>query len=308
MIKRLEKKLNSLTVDYFPYTNVIGLARTLIAVGTLLTLICNPVYTLFNTIKNGKVVNPLLSGDIPINDYNFFTLFGFENIIYTKIAAILILVLVISGRFIRVSGILHWWVTTSFMLSASIIDGGDQIGAIITLLLIPHCLTDGRKSHWTKVEAVPHPANIIGITSIILIRIQVFVIYFHAAVGKLNVAEWINGTAIYYWLNHSAFGMPLWLSHITNPLLKNSLFVSALTYGCILFEIILCMSLLASSRFKKNLLVFAITFHILIIFYHGIFSFFFAISSGLVIYLYPFYRPINFRHIYEKTFKRGVFA
>ena len=205
-MKKIEIKLKELSLDYFPYTNVIGLSRSLIALGTLLTLLFNSNDVLLQKINSNEFINPFLNPIAPLNQYNFFVMFGIENFFITKIIAIIILCFVISGFFIKITAILHWWVTISFFLFSSVIDGGDQIASIITLFLIPICLTDKRKNHWLKVDKQASPLNIIGIFSVNLIRLQMAVVYLHASCGKFLVEEWYNGTALYYWFNHSFFG------------------------------------------------------------------------------------------------------
>ncbi|PZG39838.1 hypothetical protein C1I98_23110 [Spongiactinospora gelatinilytica] len=70
-----------------------------------------------------------------------------------KPAAAVVLVWVAGGWRPRLSAIPHWWVCFSFSTSSNIIDGGDQVAAITSLLLIPICLTDGRRWHWNRCTA-----------------------------------------------------------------------------------------------------------------------------------------------------------
>lgn len=126
-----------------------------------------------------------------------------------------------------------------------------------------------------------------------LIRLQVVLIYFQAAVTKFFVSEWANGTPLYYWWNHSIFGMPISISNCVNYLLSNSLVVTVLTYSVIILEILIFIGLTASIKYRKSLLLTAILFHFLIIIFHGIFSFFFSIAAALILFLYPTYQSIT---------------
>lgn len=296
----LNKKIEDLSLKKFPYTNVVGLSRSIIALGTLLTLLFNPLSNIFHITIDNKIVNPLLNPISPLNNYNFFILVGFENIIFMKWIAICILLITISGYFIKITSILHWWISLSFLYFSSIIDGGDQIAAILTFVLIPLCITDPRKNHWNDIKHFSSSKNIIGLFSIWIIRLQVAIIYFHAAIGKFNVTEWSDGTALYYWFNHSVFGMPIMLSHFINPILSSYVLISFLTYGVILFEILLFLALTSSEKYRKIILPFAVAFHLGIILFHGIFSFFFSISAGLILYLYPTYHYLNFKLWFQK--------
>jgi antimicrobial peptide system SdpB family protein len=290
-IYKFENNARNFAAKYAPYTNVVGFARSMIALGTILTLLLNPVDTLFVRKITGSFISPILQSDLS-SKISFFYLFGKEHLAVMKFCAIICLLLVISGYFMKLSALLHWWITFSFLHSAAIIDGGDQIAAIISFLLIPVCLFDNRKNHWYKKIKQPRIGNLISICFIYIIRLQVAIIYFHAAVGKFDNTEWANGTALYYWLNHSLFGFPSYLE-FTNYFLKNSIVVSALTYGVLILELCMFLALFASMRYRKKVLVIALSFHFLIILYHGIFSFFFSIGGAAILYLYPTYKNYN---------------
>lgn len=297
MINNIEERLRQWTTANFPFTNVLGLARSVGALGLLLTLLVNSTDTLFFTETDGRIVNPLLQDSVKINQYNFFMLIGKEHVFKMKLVAILVLVVVISGYWFKITAILHWWISISFVYFSSIIDGGDQIAAILTLMLIPVLLFDKRKNHWEFEAPNAGVRNIIPIITITVIRLQVALIYFHASVGKYAVPEWTNGTAIYYWWNNTVFGMPLAFSAPVNSLLAMPLVVSVLTYSVLIFEIVVFLALTGSIRYRKNLFPFAILFHLLIILMHGIFSFFFAITMALILFLQPTNIPFKFNFL-----------
>ena len=294
-LKSIENKIKEFSTLNFPYTNVIGLARSILAFGTMLTLLTNNTSVLIQRSSEGNLFNPMLNPMAPLNKFNFFLLFGVEHFSYMKILAIAILIIVITGYFIKVTSLLHWWVSISFFFCSSVIDGGDQITAILTFLLLPLCLTDKRKNHWETIKPYSSTLNIVGLSSIYLIKLQIAIIYFHAAVGKFDVEEWANGTALYYWFNHSFFGASDNLIPIINFSLSNSWLVTASTYGVLIFEVLLFLCLLASEKVKRMVLIPAILFHFLIIIFHGIFSFFFAVTAGLILYLLPINKPLKFK-------------
>ncbi len=297
-MQKLENYLKKSILLYSPYTNVIGLSRSLLAIGLLLTLIFNSTKTLFINRVDGKETKSLLNAPIYLKEhFNFFNLIGTENIEYTKWVAIFILLFIISGYFIKITAILHWWIASSFLFASNIIDGGDQLHSVLSFLLIPVLLFDKRKNHWLKEKHKPINNALFSIISIIIIRLQIAIIYFEAATTKFFVPEWANGTAMYYWLNSSTFGMPLYLSDFINPFLSNSLFISLFTYSVLVFEIMLFLGLTASNQYRKRILLFGLFFHFFIIFFHGIFSFFFSIVAGLILFLYPTYQNINFKFL-----------
>jgi len=296
----LNNTLKEFTLKHFPYTDVLGLSRSVIALGTLLTLLTNSAGILMQKTDTGEYLNPLINPIADINRFNFFLLFGADQFDLMRYLAIFLLLLVISGYLIKITSIFHWWVSISFFLSSSVIDGGDQIASILSFLLIPICLTDGRKNHWDNIDPYSKPKNIIGIVAVNLIRLQIAVIYFHAAVGKFDIPEWRNGTALYYWLNHSFFGMPGYLADPMNYMMSNKWVVSILTYSVLIGEITLFLCLTASKKIRKLIFPFAVLFHFLIIIYHGIFSFFFSIAGGLIIYLLPINSSLNLKSWFQK--------
>jgi len=278
-------------------TNTLGFARSLLAFGLLMTLITNPISNFFYTDLNENPLSPVLLQESFVNKINFFLLWGYDDVLYMKILAIIILLTVISGYFIKITSILHWWVTWSFMLFSSAIDGGDQIASNLSLLLIPICILDSRNNHWISNDIKDDSNNLYKKVNayffILLIRFQMAIIYFHAAVGKFSVQEWAEGTAVYYWFNNSVFGMPNYLHPLLDPILHNQYGVLFVTHGVMIFELLLFSCLTMATNKRKYLFVPAIIFHFSIIMIHGIFSFFFSMAAGLTIYLLDINRPLS---------------
>ena len=218
-----------------------------------------------------------------------------------RIAALIVLFLIVIGFSPRFTCIFHCWITSSFLLASSAVDGGDQIASNLSLLILPICLMDNRKWHWAKSIAADTPLikNMAAYFVFGLVRLQIAIIYFHSAVGKLDVEEWVNGTATYYWLNNTFFRMPKWSEPVLMPILSHSFGVTIMSYGAIILELSLFLCLFASERLKKYMLTFGILFHFSILILHGLVSFFFSISAGLILYLYPVSKAIDFKNIFK---------
>lgn len=131
----------NLILNRNPFTPLYGLGRSIISIGTLSVFIFNDFKILFNQ----EALQVLTKSEFILNHYNFFALFGYDNLWAAKILSILILLLVISGYFSRISGVLHFWICYSFYHSGIILDGGDQICVIFSFLLIPLTVFDKRK-------------------------------------------------------------------------------------------------------------------------------------------------------------------
>ncbi|SEB06898.1 antimicrobial peptide system protein, SdpB family [Chitinophaga terrae (ex Kim and Jung 2007)] len=272
-----------------------GLARSILASSLLLTLIFNEPDILFRPA--GVLFNNALdqANILFFNNLNFFFLLPYSNIQLIRVIAILILLLVISGRYIKITCFLHAWLAVSFINAAVLIEGGDQIAANISILLIPICLVDDRKSHWDVMPAhirFIREKKLIAAFFYWIIRLQVALIYFHAAVGKMFIEDWVNGTAIYYWFNDPTFGMTPALRLLLDPIIANPYSVVLLTWGTIILEILLFTTLVMDRKYWKPFFVAGILFHISIILVHGLFSFFITMAAALFFLVGPVYKDV----------------
>lgn len=278
-----------------PFTNVYGFARSLFALGTLLTLLFNEVGILFR---------PALGiPDVPIcqgvaGRISLFCLLS-SNLFLAKCLAASILVVVISGWRPRFTGVLHWWISFSFMNSAILVDGGDQVTGVLTLLLIPVTLLDNRKWHWSNSfvdDSITHKEacrRIIANSTYKIIRLQVAVIYLHAAVAKTYVPEWQNGTALFYWFTDPMFGLSETRKSVVMSLLTNHISVSLLTWSIVVLEFLLFAGLIADKKYWAILFRLGLIFHIGIAVVHGLISFFIAMTAALILFLKPWSQGIH---------------
>jgi antimicrobial peptide system SdpB family protein len=107
--------------------------------------------------------------------------------------------------------------------------------------------------------------------------------------------EWNNGTSMYYWVTSPMFGAPDWLLPWLLPVVRNGTSVTLLTWGVMLFEVVLSIALVMRRRWWQPLLVAGLLFHLGIAVLHGLFSFMFAMDAALVLLLRPWDRPFDAR-------------
>ncbi|MFN0140902.1 MAG: sporulation-delaying protein SdpB family protein [Pyrinomonadaceae bacterium] len=272
----------------YPWTNVYGVARSLLALGTLLTLALNQNQILFRPASGIT--------DFPVcQDLGVIGIFCLlrSNLEIARWVAIGILFLVLIGWRPRYTAILHWWVSFSLQTSAITVDGGDQVTSVLTLLILPIALLDNRKWHWSNKVSEPREFSfkdsikrLISISTFYVIRFQVCIIYFHAATAKLAGEEWLDGTILYYWFTDPIIGLPNWLKFLT-PIFTTPL-VSIITWLSLITEIVLFMALFLPREKWKFPLILGITFHILIALTMGLISFGLAMTAALILYLRPF--------------------
>lgn len=264
-------------------TPLVGYVRTLLASTLILTLAFNKPGWLFET---GKPVYGTSSP--PLDWTNFFSFMRLIHPYAPNVGGILLLLVVASGWRPRVTGLLHAWLANSFMRSIVMMEGGDQVHAILTLFLIPITLADSRRSHFDAAKAPESDALAIFSTmGWIFIRIQMAVIYLQAATAKLAVAEWTDGSAIYYWAHHAQFGMSTMVEAVMGPVMRAAWSSALITWGTFLLEMFLFAALIGARRWQWFLLPIGIAFHLGIMLIHGLFTFALVMIGGLVLFLGP---------------------
>lgn len=270
-----------------PWTNVYGLSRSLIALSAAMTLAFNNASILFRPAA-GVEEYPQCSNTISYfclfpNDYGYLDM--------SRWIAIGLLLVIASGWRPRYTGILHWWISYSFNISAITVDGGEQVSSVLTFLLIPITLTDPRKWHWqSPIQRASIqqdiPLRIIALVTIVFIRIQVSIIYLHSSVAKMFEPTWINGTSIYYFFNDPMLGLPELLYKAMKPILTSPLIVIPV-WGTLILQMFLFAALLSPKKYWKYFLITALLLHELIAVMLGLISFSIVMIAALILYLRP---------------------
>lgn len=194
------------------------------------------------------------------------------------------LVLVISGLVPIVSSVLHWWVSFSFFTGSSLYDGGDQVTMIATLLVIPVVASAPWRWGYRQPLTRPSPRlREVGNLALILLSIQVFVLYFQAAVSKFGVAQWVDGTAMWYLLNEPTFGVGVDRIEPLAGVLSNPIAIAVISWMPIAFELSIAFSQFGSSRNRRLVIAIAGLLHAAIALVMGIVSFSIAMVGVVTI-------------------------
>jgi len=267
-----------------PWGSGLGLARTVLALGTLGTLLATPPKVLLAPLAGG-ITPPFCMGVARASAWCVMP----ADPQFARWLSVGILLAVASGWRPRLTAIPHWWACWSLVTSMSIGDGGDSITADLTLLLIPVLLADSRAWHWQR----PDPARsgplprVIAVVALVLAQVQVACLYLVAGISKLGVPEWLDGTALFYIFRNVTFGAPPWLSPVLSPVTSWPVGVTALTWGAVALEIALGLALLLPKQVRPLLLGSGLLFHDLIALSMGLVSFDCAMSGALLLYLLP---------------------
>ncbi|MFE4450042.1 sporulation-delaying protein SdpB family protein [Streptomyces sp. NPDC056796] len=270
-----------------PWTNVYGLARTLLALGTLGTLAFSSTGTLFRPVAT-QGDHPVCAGPMRAG---VFCVAPEDGLTATRWLCVLVLVVVASGWRPRWTALPHAWVSFSVFSGIAIADGGDQVTVVLSTLLALTALGDPRRWHWRVLPegAARHRprAVLAGATGLVLVRIQMSFLYFQSCVAKLPHAEWADGTAMWYWGHSIAFGAPGPLRPLVDPVLASPLGVALLTWVPLVIEMGLAASLLLAQRWRWRLFAAGVLFHLSIAVMMGLWSFALAMIGGLVVLCFP---------------------
>ncbi|MFI1997006.1 sporulation-delaying protein SdpB family protein [Actinoplanes sp. NPDC020271] len=185
-----------------------------------------------------------------------------------------ILVVVASGYRPRWTAVPHAWVAFSIGNSIALPDGGESVAKIVTVLIIPICLADNRTWQWQAPRS-PIAASLrtMSFVAFWAVRVQIAGLYLDSAISKLGVADWVNGSAEYYFVRGHMFGVAppfddLWLRLTEIPIV-----VFSMTWGAIIIEILIALCLMATSKWRRVGFVMDILLHGMIIVTMGLWSF-----------------------------------
>jgi antimicrobial peptide system SdpB family protein len=282
MDDRAKEALTASWTDLKPWTNRYGLARTLLALGTLLTLAFNRPEILFHhgsgsnaPLKCDGVAGLSLYCHVPASD------FGWLSAVFC-----LVLLVIASGWRPRFTALFHWYISLCVFASASITDGGDQVTEVATLLLLPLCLTDARRWHWSPSPVGSLTSRAVAVSTAFVIQLQVAVIYLDACIAKLAVPEWTDGTALYYDFISPYIGAPT-LLHSFVYAVGTSPLVALITWSVLVLEFSLGVNLLLPRRARTVVLGIALGFHLAIAIFIGIPTFALAMFAMLLLGVAP---------------------
>jgi antimicrobial peptide system SdpB family protein len=124
-------------------------------------------------------------------------------------------------------------------------------------------------------------------------RLQVAVLYLHAATGKFSVPEWVNGTALYYWLLEPAIGITQKHHDVVLWLLRPAWVTPLISWAPLALELALFCAIGMSSENRMRRVLFAVAalFHVGNFLFFGLFSFMLTMFAALVLLLRPASRP-----------------
>lgn len=257
----------------------IQVVRLLLASGTLLTLAFNSPRNFVGTMMNSP--DAYCQG---LSSWGLFCVFPEQTNIAIVIACISCFAYGL-GLVPVLSGLGHLYAAFTVANNNIVVDGGDQLTFNVSVAVYLISCHRWQGFAWKEARQPSVHARFISAHVLLLaVRIQVAFVYFEAAVDKLAVQQWEDGTAMWYWMQNSGVGLyqgtgVWWLGILSSPL------VSALmTWGVMALEVALFVSVLTAQRRWMRFMALGagIAFHLGIAVVMGLSSFGLAMSAALV--------------------------
>ncbi len=280
MIDTIIKYIKSKSI----HTPRLAIVRFLLALGVSLTLLSNDLDVIANH-KYVKLHGYSIRHDprrkMPLDQFNMFLMMDPEK---AKVVILVILAAVATGLVPQVTGVLHFWAEFSLHNYMIIYNGGDDLAYILSMFLLPVCLTDPRLNTWRRKEIGPSQRNIVSNICLLFIWIQAMAMYTDASIAKMFKPQWQNGTAVYYYTSHYRLGAVDWLKSIEETFTLTPV-VGFFTWFVLAFELVLVAAVFYSSKWKRRLIIPAMIFHFLFLINFGLITFYISILALLMLYL-----------------------
>ncbi|MER6069677.1 sporulation-delaying protein SdpB family protein [Streptomyces sp. NPDC001817] len=248
-----------------------GVGRALICFAELTVVLITPSKALLTpvlTISNGARCGGVRAASA------YCLVGGTSHAEYARWILVAVLLVAAVGYRPRWTAIPQLWAIYSIAVSITVPDGGESVGMIMSLLMLPILLTDNRTWQWSPPTKPLSPSgHAVAYAAFWVVRLQLAYIYLDTAISKFGVADWANGTAEYYFLRDNMFGVAKPWDGLLLALSKYPVIVVGMTWGALVVELLIAVCILGSDRWRKVGLVLDILLHGSIILLMGLWSF-----------------------------------
>ncbi len=217
---------------YEPRVYSLALARTVLASVTFVTIAVTPDRGLFaysSTSPSGVRCDGL-------RGISLWCVAGPEptGLLVARVVALLVLGVTAIGYRPRWTCVPHWYVTFGLAVSMTMANGSEHVSRVGTMLLIPICLGDRRVWQWSRPARLLEPRwRGSAYAAMVLLRLQIAIIYIEAAIAKMLVPQWRNGTAMYAVFGDPISGVNGSIYRFLGPAMDSRLVVGTLTWGAL---------------------------------------------------------------------------
>ncbi|MGF1425048.1 sporulation-delaying protein SdpB family protein [Kitasatospora sp. LaBMicrA B282] len=284
-MRALTARVEVRVASFEPRSLPLAVARSGLALSQLITLVFTPDHALFFS-DSATPTGIRCSG---LHDISLWCLAGSSagGMHLSRLGTILVLVAALSGYRPRWTCIPQWYVTTSMAIAMPMPEGGNNIAAIVTMLLIPPSLGDFREWQWGRLDPPISPSwRGSAYAALLIIRMQIALIYVDAALSKLAVPQWRDGSAMYTVFVDPNAGLPAGLRDLAAPLLVSRVVIASITWGTIALELGIALCALPGIRLRRIGFFLACVLHLGIMVSMGLISFAVTmISTTLVLWV-----------------------
>lgn len=279
-------KLSRITQNIYEWgkTDIVGInvqiVRSLLALGTILTLSVNPAGLLLH-VPSGIHTETFCES---VHRLGAFCI-GADSPDLTRVSLILLSIPALIGFLPQFAGPLHFYAAFSLSSNTAGIEGGDQLTVNLSALLILISVVKWQKWGWVNSRNREATRFIISNVGLIAARLQVAYVYFEAAMVKLGNEIWADGTALWYWVQNTGFGASEYVSGIFQEILRHPILSLAFSWGTIFLELLLFLGILFAREkwIRKIVLVSGILLHLSFAILMGLITFCIVMVAALLL-------------------------
>ncbi|MDH6118945.1 sporulation-delaying protein SdpB family protein [Kitasatospora sp. GAS204B] len=259
-MRRLTDRALASAASFDPRGLPLAFARSVLALSELISIVFTPDHSLF-TYQPGLSSGMRCYG---AHDLSLWCVAGSTpaGLLSSRLIAIAVLVLVVSGYRPRWTCAPHWFVTWSLSVSMTMPSGAEEAALAGTMLMMPFLLGDTRIWHWTRPSEPLAPVWAgSSYAAWWAIRCQIAIIYFTAGISKLCTAQWRSGHAMYTVLVDPFYGLPPGIRQALGPLLASESAIRLLTWGALAIELAIAAAALSPRRARRTAFCLAVLLH-----------------------------------------------
>ncbi|AGL17026.1 exporter of killing factor SpbC [Actinoplanes sp. N902-109] len=242
-----------------PRGRAYALLRTTLAAQALIVLVLDPDGRLFPA----TAANP---GGVRCDGVHGAALWCLggpsASLLPARLVTIVVLLPAMLGWRPRLVGIPHWYVTFSLAMAMPVPVGGDYVAQIATMLLIPVCLGDRRRWHWSPVRAPLAPGwRGAAYAATLVLRLQVTIIYATAGLAKAADGRWRDGSVLAMLSTDPRYGLPGWLRPAGLFLAGHAPLAIGAAWAVIGAEVLLAVAVHGTAGWRRAAFVVGVVLH-----------------------------------------------
>lgn len=275
-----------ITLSRSPFGTSLALGRSLLALGTVLTLSFSPAATFFHSSAPDTSAAVQCMG---IARMGLFCLVPEALLDPTRFVLIALCVPALIGFIPALAAPLYFYAAFSLSNNSLGIEGGDQLSTNFAAVLVAICLFDRRIWAWRpRSSGRRQLAHVVPNILMIALLVQMAFLYFEAAMVKASHPLWSEGSALWFWTQQSGFGVREEVQPLLLTVLSVAWISQSVTWGVVVLEGSMAVGIVfaRSRNLRFSFIVLGVIFHSVIALLMGLVTFGIAMTACLVIVLW----------------------